>query len=134
MADHPEVLEDERSTGAMVRDIVGDIERMIRAEVKLAKTELAEKVAQAKSAGLLLGVAAVGGLLAAACFVAVMIAALDLVLSLWLAASIVGVLLGGCAAGAFALGRVAMKQVQPVLPQTAETAREVTEWLKQRTS
>jgi hypothetical protein len=50
MAGRSGIVEQERSTGAILRDIIHDIETIIRAEVKLAKTELREKARTASGA------------------------------------------------------------------------------------
>jgi uncharacterized membrane protein YqjE len=134
MADRLEIADQDRSTGTIVRDIIRDAEEMIRSEVKLAKTELQEKARTAAEAGGWLAAAAGAALFAGACFVVTMIAALMVVLPLWLAALIMAVLLSAMAAALFLHGRDRMKRSQPVLRQTTETLREGAQWLKRQAS
>lgn len=134
MADRSEIGDTDRSTATIVRDIVRDAEEMIRSEVKLAKTELQEKVRTASEAGGWLAAAAGTALFAGACFVVTCIAALTVVVPLWLAALIMAILLSAVAAALFLHGRDRIKRAQPVLRQTTETLREGTQWLKRQTS
>ena len=117
----------------IVQDILRDIGRIIQAEIRLAKNELSEKARKAGMAAGFLGAAAVTGLLSAACLVTTCIAALTLVMPLWLAALIMGILLGFAAAGAFAVGRTRLSQIDPRPEQTMQTLEDNVEWAKQRT-
>jgi uncharacterized membrane protein YqjE len=134
MAERSEIGDPDRSTGTIVRDIVHDAEEMIRSEVRLAKTELQEKVRTASEAGGWLAAAAGTALFAGACFVVTCIAALMVVVPLWLAALIMAILLSGVAAALFLHGRDRIKRAQPVLRQTRETLREGAQWLKRQAS
>jgi uncharacterized membrane protein YqjE len=134
MADRSEIGEQDRSTATIVRDIVRDAEEMIRTEVKLAKTELQEKARTATQVGGWLAAGAVTGLFAVACFVLTAIAALVVVLPLWLAALIMAILLSAAAAALLLYGRERMKRAKPVLKQTTETLREDAQWLKRQAS
>lgn len=117
----------------IVREILQDIGQIVHGEIRLAKTELREKAtALGKAAGTLAG-AAVTGLLAAACFVTTGIAALALVMPVWLAALIIGILLAFTAAGAYALARTRMTRIEPMPERTVQTMKENIEWAKQKT-
>jgi uncharacterized membrane protein YqjE len=128
------IREQDRSAGDIVRDIVHDIETLIRTEVKLAKTELKETLRVANGAGVWFAAAAVAALFAVACFVLIIIAVLLYAVPLWLAALIMTILLGAAAGALFLTGRERFKRLQPVLPQTTETVRENAEWLRRRAS
>ena len=72
-----------------LQQLASDIVTLVRQEVELAKTELADK---AKAAGLgagMLSASAVTGLITLACLSALLIIALALVIPLWAAALIV---------------------------------------------
>jgi hypothetical protein len=85
-------------------------------------------------AGIFLGGAAVMGLLAAMCFVTTCIVALAIVLPLWLAALLVGVLLAIGAGGGYMLGRLALEEIDPVPQQTVETLQDLVDWSRTRAS
>lgn len=113
-----------RPLTAIAREVVQHLQNILRAEMRLAVAELKEKIQSSKKAGRLLGAAALMGFLAACCVTTACIAALAIVLPLWLAALIMGVLLGGGAGGAFLLGRLALEEVDPVPQQTLETMKD----------
>jgi Flp pilus assembly protein TadB len=134
MAHQSGSVEQERSTSAILRDIIHDVETIIRAEVKLAKSELREKAHTAGEAAGWLAAAGGAALFAAACFVVTIIAALVAVVPLWLAALIAAVLLSAAAGALFFAGREHFKRARPLLPKTAESIRENAEWLKRQAS
>lgn len=105
------------SVGELIGQLTEQVSHLVRDEVALAKVELTEK---GKKAGLGLGMFSGAGLLAFFGFGALVttaILALALVVSAWLAALIVGVVLF-LVAGALALvGRKEFQQVTPALPQ-----------------
>jgi hypothetical protein len=122
-----------RSLRDLVRDILQDITRIIRGEIRLARTEITEKLQKGKKAAVFLGAAAVAGLFAGACLVTCCIAALAIVLPLWLSALLMAVLLGGGAGGAFVMGRQKLDEVEPIPQQTVSTIKDDIEWAKNRT-
>ena len=124
---------DSRSVGDILRDIIHDLGRIIRDEAQLARVEFAEKAARARAAGGAFAIAAVSGLLAASCIVTACIAALALVMPVWLAALIMGIVLGVAAGGAYIAGVQRWENVELTPRQTIETLREDMEWAKQQT-
>jgi hypothetical protein len=137
MADRSEVIRptgirDARSMGEIVQDILKDVQEMFRSEFRLARAEMGEKAGKAAKAGGMFGAAAVCALLGAAALVAAAIAGLTLVMAIWLAALIMGVLLVCGAAAAYAGGRARMKNVTPVPEQTVQTIKDDVEWAKHR--
>lgn len=131
---HHNNLRDLRSTGEILRDIARDFQDMLRAEFRLARTEVTEKAQRAGKAAGLFGGAAVCGLLAVACFVVACIAALMYVMPLWLAALLMAIFTA-CAAGAcYAGGRSRMQRIDPVPERTVQTIRDTKEWANQQMS
>jgi len=127
-------LREMRSTGEILRDIAQDFQDMVRAEIRLVRTEITNKAQRAGKAGGLFGGAAFCGLMAGACFVVACIAALALAMPLWLAALIMCVFMA-CIGGAFYQGgRTRLKQIDPVPERTVETMRDTKEWANQRMS
>lgn len=123
----------EHSMGEIIRDLISDVQHIVRAEMRLAKAEVKEKAQQAGQAGGMFGGAAVCGLFAGACLVVTCIAALALAMPVWLAALIMAVCLGCAAWAMFLGGRNRMKQVNPVPERTVESLKEDVEWAKHRT-
>ncbi len=117
----------------IVRDILQDIGRIIRGEIRLASTELTENARKAGGAAAVLGGAAVAGLFAGASLVTACIAALAIVLPLWLAALIMGGLLGLIAGAAYAAGRAKLADVNVVPERAVQTLKESAQWAKQQT-
>lgn len=107
----------DETVGQLIGQLTEQVSHLVRDEVALAKVELTEK---GKKAGLGLGMFSGAGLLAFFGFGALVttaILALAMVVSAWLAALIVGVVLF-LVAGALALvGKKEFTQVTPALPQ-----------------
>jgi hypothetical protein len=111
----------ERSTGEIVQDVMRDVGEVVRGEVRLAKAEMGEKVSQASKSGVMFGGAALCGVMGFAALVFAAIVGLAIFVSIWLAATIVGVLLL-CVAGAmFLAGRAKLKEVSPAPERTLQT-------------
>ena len=133
MEEHERTTVDrDRPLTAIAREVVHHLQNILRAEMRLAAAELKEKIQSSKKAGILLAGAALFGFLAACCIVTACIAALAIVLPLWLAALIMGVILGAGAGGAFLLGRLALEEVDPVPQQTLETMKDNMDWARDR--
>src|SRR4051794_41708345 len=108
----------ERSTGEIMQDVVRDLGEVVRGEVRLAKAEVAETARNAGKAGVFMGGAAVCGLMGLAALVAAGIAGLALMMPLWAAALIVGVLLVCIGGAMYAGGRAKLKEVHAVPEKT----------------
>jgi hypothetical protein len=136
MSDQGHIVSHEAESHKPLREIIGDIlqdvGRIVQAEIRLARTELSEKASRAGRAAGILGAAAVTGLLAGACFITACIAALALAMPVWLAALIMGILLAFAAAGAYAVGRTRLSDIDPEPERTVQTMRDNIEWAKQR--
>ena len=121
-----------RPISAVLTDIVGNFQHIVRSEMRLAKTELTEELAKSRSAAIMLGV---GALLLTFSVLFVLLAAvyaLSLVVPGWMAALIVGAGVGLIAAVCVALGISRFKRVRAA-PKTAATVKENVEWAKQLT-
>jgi uncharacterized membrane protein YqjE len=127
-------IEPERSTGQIIRDVLNDVQEMIHAEVLLAKAELGEKAQRARMAGALAGGGAVCGLFAAACLIAGCIAALALVMPLWLAALAMSVVLGAVALALLGAAFSRWRKFNPVPERAVQTVKDEVEWARKRTS
>ena len=123
-----------RSVGDLLGEVTGNLSKLMRQEVALAKVELKEEAAKAgKAGGLLGGAGAVGYLVLVFLSLALMFA-LDNAMGIGWAALLTAVLLGIVAALLFVIGRNRFKQINPTREQTVETLKEDVQWAKNRTS
>ena len=123
----------ERPVSEIVRDILGNVQEIIRSEVRLAKTEIRDESKKAMEAGLMLGTGAVLGLYGAGFLLAAAVAALSLVMPWWGAALLVGFVLALAGAVALGIGVARWKQVHPAPEKTISDVKENVEWLKRQT-
>jgi uncharacterized membrane protein YqjE len=123
----------ERPIGELVKDLAGQTSTLVRQEIQLAQAELTSKGKTAgRGVGMLAG-AAVVALLALIALTACLIAALDTVMKLWLAALIVTLLWAVVGAVLATRGRKELQQATPPVPQTVETVKEDIQWAKTQT-
>ena len=123
-----------RSVGDLLGEVTGNLSKLMRQEVALAKVELKEEAAKAgKAGGLLGGAGAIGYLMLVFLSLALMFA-LDNAMGIGWAALLTAVLLGIVAAVLFVIGRNRFKQVNPKPEQTVETLKEDLQWAKNRNS
>jgi len=120
----------DRPISAVLHDIVGNIQDIVRSEMRMAKTELGEELGKSRSAGLLLGVGVVLSVLSVAFVLLAAVYALSLVIAGWAAALIVGAAVGLLAALCCNLGIRKFKAMRAA-PKTAESLKENVAWAKQ---
>lgn len=123
----------EGSIATLLQDIVGNIQGIIRSEVRLAKAEVTEDAgAMAKAAGMLVA-GAVLGIYALGILLLFLVYALEGPLPDWAAALIVGVVVA-IAAGVLAkVGLARVKSVNPAPEKTIDSVKEDIQWVKQQT-
>lgn len=120
----------ERSISDVLSDIVGNIQDIVRSEIRLAKTEVAEDWRKVRAAGILLGV---GALLAAygGFFILLCIAnALNQVMPSWAAALLIGIVLGIVAFVLVSAGSTRLRRARNPAPRTVATLKENVQWAK----
>jgi uncharacterized membrane protein len=124
---------DNRSSGEIIQDLLENVQEILRSEVRLAKAEITQEAKKAarsvaiSAGGAILAIFALGLVLWAAVY------ALSLVLPMWAAALIIGVLVGIIAGAMIAAGRTRMKQVNPKPETTIRSVKENVEWVKNQT-
>jgi uncharacterized membrane protein YqjE len=121
--------ESERSITAVLKDIAGNVQHIVRAEVRLATVELQDEAAKAKRSVMLMIAGGAVAMLALGFVLLAGVYGLATVLPAWAAALIVGAAaaaIGGLLASA---GARQFKQVR-LAPKTAETVRENIQWAK----
>ena len=121
----------ERPVSAVLHDIAGNLENIVRAELRLAKKEITQEAGKA-TAGVVMVVAGAMMLGIAGIFLLLAIAyALSLVMPAWAAALIVA---GGEAIMAAIFVGVGIKRIRATraVPRTRATLQENVEWAKQQ--
>src|SRR6185369_5780075 len=122
-----------RSTGEIVQDILQNIQDIVRSEVEIAKNELTERAKQiGKAAGMLGGGLALLGF-AAALVIVTAVAALALVMPVWLASLIMAILLGIVGGGMAIAERRKLKRTSLKPEQAIQGVKEDVTWLKRQT-
>src|SRR5689334_2273307 len=127
------VTTSERTFSDVLQDIVGNIQNIIRSEIRLAKTEVKEETAKAGTAIAILAGGAVLGLYALGFLLATVARALEYVVAPWLATLIVAALVGAGAFAGISMGRSRLKRVHPAPEKTIQTVKEDVQWVKQQT-
>jgi xanthine/uracil permease len=124
---------DDRSLGELFSELAQETSTLVRQEVNLAKVEMSDK---ASRAGKQVGVLAAGGAVAYAGLLAILagvIVLLDNVMSLWLSALLVGIVV---AVVGYLLVRRALeglKREDYAPRETMETLKEDQQWAKDQT-
>jgi uncharacterized membrane protein YqjE len=122
----------DRTISTVLHDIVGNIQDIIRSEVRMAKTELAEELGKSRSAAMMLGAGALMLIFGVLFVLLAIVYALSLVMAEWAAALIVGVGVGVIAAMCCVIGIKKFKTLRAA-PRTVESVKENVEWAKQLT-
>ena len=125
--------ERDASTGELVKQLSEQVSSLVRDELKMAKLELARK---GRFAGLGMGMYGASGLVALyaiACLLAAAIIAIAGEIQAWLAALIVGLVLGVVSTVAALMGRSRMRRATPPMPEQAvEGTKADVEEIKER--
>jgi len=125
--------EADRPIGQLLRELGDEISTLVRAEIALAKAEIAEKVKPAAASAGMFGGTALFGLGAFGAATAFLIALIALALPVWAAALIVTVVYGVVALVLAQTGKKKMQEAAPLVPeQTAQSVKEDIEWAKTR--
>jgi uncharacterized membrane protein YqjE len=120
----------DRSFTDVLNDIAGNVQGIIRSEVRLAKAEIQEETVKAGKAARIAGSGAVLGLYALGFLLLTCLFALEIIVAAWLAALIVAVIVGAAAGVLINIGIKRMKLVHPRPSKTIETLKENVEWMK----
>ena len=119
------------SLGELTKQLSRDVSALVRSELVLAKTEVSARAGVLARGAAMVAIATVFGVIAIACLVTAAVAALSLVVDVWLAALIVAVVAVVVAAIAAFAGVGAIRKASPPLPvDTVESAKEDVAWVK----
>jgi uncharacterized membrane protein YqjE len=122
----------ERSLTDLVAEIMRDLQRLVRDEVRLARTEISESIADVATGAAALGVAAVMAFLGVAFIGVAAFFALLLALPGWASGLLVAAGFFILAAIAFFVGRSQLKMSRLRPEQTIRSLEEDREWLESR--
>ena len=121
-----------RSPVEVIKDIVGNIQEIFRAEIRLARAEVTEKLRQSSRAGILVGAGAVIGFYALAFGLVAVYTAISIAVWPWLSALIICAALGIAAVTLLAVGIGQFRKLNPKPERTVASVRENVEWVKNR--
>jgi hypothetical protein len=125
---------DDRSLGELFSELAQETSTLVRQEVTLAKTEVSDK---ASRAGKHVGILAAGGALAYAGLLAILAAVivlLNMIMPLWVAALLVGLVAVVVGYLLVKRGLDALKREDFTPRETIETLKEDQQWAKDQTS
>ena len=120
----------ERSISSLLKDIVGNLQQIIRAEVRLAKVEVAGEMTKARQAIVLM---ALGGLFAAMALAFLLLGAVYLlahVVQPWAAAVLVALGAGAIGGALVVVGARQLKRVSLPPARTVTSVQENIQWAK----
>jgi uncharacterized membrane protein YqjE len=120
----------ERSIASVLKDILGNLQQIIRAEVRLAKVEVAEELGKARRGLILLGVGALFGTMALAFLLLGAVYLLAHFIQPWAAAVFVAVGAGAVGGALIVIGAKQLKRVSLPPPRTVTTVQENIQWAK----
>ena len=122
----------DRSFADVLQDIVGNIQEIVRSEVRLAKAEISEEARKAKPAGVWMGIGAVFGFGAVLVGLLAGVYGLSTVMPNWAAALAVSLASGVFAAAAARTGVMHLMRIDPTPDKTIRSLKENVQWSKQQ--
>jgi len=120
----------ERSLGSLLKDIAGNLQQIVRAELRLAKVEVAEELTKARQGVVLLAIGGLFGTMALAFLLLAAVYALEHVMSPWASAGLVAVCVGAISGALIAVGARQLKQITLPPARTVTTVQENIQWAK----
>jgi len=122
--------ENNRSVADVLQDIVANIQTIIRSEVRLAKTEIAEEATKAgRAAGMIAGGTA-AALFTVWLLLLTILFALSTAIPMWSASLVLFVVMAAITIILLSVGKKRWKTVHPKPEKTIESVKESVEWAK----
>jgi uncharacterized membrane protein YqjE len=118
----------ERSIAVVLKDIVGNLQQIVRAEIRLARVEVRQEVDKARRTALLLIVGGAVTILALACALLACVCLLATVVAPWIAALVVAAAAGALGGAVIVAGMKQWHQVTIPPPRTVATLEETIQW------
>jgi uncharacterized membrane protein YqjE len=123
-------VDNSRSIADVLQDIVANVQQIVRAEVRLAKTEITEEATKAARAASIIAGGLIAALFAVWLLLLTILFALATVLPIWAAALILFVIVAVVTAVLLAAGKKRFKTVHAAPEKTIETMKENVQWVK----
>jgi len=125
-------VDQDRSLGQIVGDVATDLSTLVRQELDLAKTEVKQEATRAgKGAGMLAGAGVAGNLMLVFLSLCLMF-----LLDNWMPIEVAALITAGVwlvvAAVLGSMGRKALNQSNPALPETQRSLKEDAQWARQQ--
>lgn len=125
--------ENSRSIANVLQDIVANIQTIIRAEIRLARSEVKEQVTVlGRAAGMMAG-GAVAALFTVWLLLLTIVFALSTIMPFWAAGLLLFVVLAVVTLILLTVGKRRLKAVHKTPEKTIETIKENVEWVKRQT-
>jgi uncharacterized membrane protein YqjE len=122
-----------RSIGTVLKDIVGNVQQIVRSEIRLASVEMREEAGKAGRSAALVMVGGAIAILAVGCGLIAAISALATIVPLWTAALIVAAVAGVISAVFITAGMKRMRQITMTPTRTLAALEENVTWAKAQT-
>ena len=119
-----------RSIGTVLKDIVGNVQQIVRSEIRLASAEVRQEAGKAGQSAALVMVGGAVAVLALGCALIAAISLLATMVPLWSAALIVAAVTGVVGAGFIAAGMKRMRQITMTPTRTLAALEENVPWAK----
>ena len=119
-----------RSIGTVLKDIVGNVQQIVRSEIRLASAEVRQEVRKAGQGAALLMAGGAVAVLSLGCVLIAAISALATIVALWIAALIVAAVAGVAGAIFVAAGMKRIRQITITPTRTLATIEESIPWTK----
>ena len=120
----------ERSIASLLKDIIGNAQQIIRAEVRLAKVEVAEELAKARRAMVCLAIGGLFGAAALGCLLLAAVYGLAHVVQPWVAAVLVAVGAAAVGGSLIVVGARQLKVISLAPARTVNSLQENIQWAK----
>lgn len=122
----------DRSLASIAKDVLADVQEIVRSEVRLAKAEVKEEGRKAANAARMSAIGAVLGLYSVGVLLFFVIRFLDRYMDPRWSALLVGVAMAALALIFWNIGRERFKTVNPTPEKTIESVKENLQWNKSR--
>ena len=119
-----------RPVPEVLRDIVGNLQDLVRSELLLAKTELKEQAADAVKVALTYGIGLMSGFYGIGLLLLAAVYGLTMIMAAWLAALLLGAVLTLMAIALMSAGKNQWKRLSPGRSKTMQSLEESLQWSK----
>ena len=126
-------LDADRSIAAVLGDIVGNVQHIVRAEMRLAQVEIRGELTKIGRGATLLAMAALVAALGIGVLLLAAVYALQLLIVPWAAAAVVGLCTLAAAGVCAAIGAKRLRLVTLPPPKTVESVEETYKWARTQT-